>query len=63
MGVSHEGAGMLYRNIICPLGIIVFFAALFGAFEEEGTGLMAIVGLISAIGGYFGPQFFNKMKN
>ena len=62
MGVSHEGAGMLYRYIICPAGIFVFIAALFGQFEDGMNDGMMIVGLLGAIGGYFGPQFFNKMK-
>ena len=62
MGVSYEGAGMIYRYIVCPVGIIVFIGALFGQFEDEINGLMVIVGLVCAIGGYFGPQFFNKTK-
>ena len=63
MGVSYEGAGMIYRYIVCPAGIIVFIGALFGQFEDGMNGGMIIVGLVCAIGGYFGPQFFNKMKN
>lgn len=59
MGVSREGAGQFYRYVVCPAGIFVFIVSLFGGFEEASD-IMAIVGLISAIGGYFGPQFFGE---
>jgi hypothetical protein len=59
MGVSREGVGLLYKYIICPAGIFVFFVSIFGGFNEN-SGIMAIVGLISTIGGYFGPQVFGE---
>ena len=58
MGISREGAGMLYRYIFFPLGIFVFFASLFGAFGEDSE-VMMVVGIGGAILGYFGPKIFN----
>ena len=46
MGVSYEGAGMIYRYIVCPVGIIVFIGALFGQFEDGMNGGMIIVEVI-----------------
>lgn len=58
MGVSYEGAGLFYRYIVCPLGILCFFISLFGGFDEN-SGVMMIVGIVAAIFGYFGPKYFS----
>jgi len=59
MGVSPEGAGMLYRYILFPVAIIGFIIALSGGFGDDSE-IMIIVSIACAVMGFFGPKIFGK---